>query len=788
MSDFTRWWLGIRDLPIGSEGLRLVWERNFPGWAWLAAISLCIGIAVWSSARLDAPRRIRGGLASARAAILLLLLICVAGPMLELPRERIEPDVVAVLVDRSRSMQVRDGDRDISSGERMARERTLREVLSTAGEAWRSPGDSRRILWLGFGEGVMELPANVDSTVEYPVEIEDPDGWRTRLAPALEEALRRTTGRPLAGIVLLSDGRTESPPDRDLVRRLLTAAAPVQIVPLGASEPIGDTAIGRVEAPSRAFARDAVPILVRLDNRGRSGEIRLELVDEEDGRILDTTVIQIDPEAESIDAVLTARPSSDADGVVEGQRRWSVRIAGGDDLVPENDLASIPIELIDRPLRVLFIEGGPRWEYRYLKNLLVREPSIEGSGMLLSADREFAQEGNTPLARLPRDFAEFSQFDLVILGDLPSNFLTEGRQEAIRELVERRGGGLILLGGPRSMPETWEDTPLADLMPFTGGFDLDRHAGPMMASPTSVAERLGVLRLADDGSSEAWPEDLTDPTFGWSQLQWVQRIDRERIKPTAEILAEAVPVDESISDTTPLVITMRYGAGQILYVATDEIWRWRYGRGEQLYERFWVQLLRLLGREAVASDLPVRIVAGPDRTELGRPVLVTVDLLDSSLGIDPPETVLVEAFDQEGNVVRTIELSASGESSWSGSWIPEGLGGVAHRIAEPVLSVLAGDQSASIEVVRPDDELRMADADHDLLAALAIETGGSIHEILDSSDPKPVLDQIHEVILNRAIITETPLRERIWTSPLFFTMLLLLATLEWSGRRLVRLD
>ena len=789
MSDFTRWWLGIRDLPIGSEGLRLVWERTFPGWAWLVAIIFCLGIALWSYARLDASRRIRGGLASARAAILLLLLVCVAGPMLELPRERIEPDVVAVLVDRSRSMQVRDGERDPSSGERIARERTLQEVLSSAGETWRSPGESRRILWLGFGEGVTELPSATDPSVnDSPIELQDPDGWRTKLAPALEETLRRTTGRPLAGIVVVSDGRTDSPPDRDLIRRLLAAAAPVQVVPLGASEPIGDAAIGRVDAPRRAFARDAVPILVRLDNRGRSGDLRLELVDEEDGRILDATDIKIDSEAESIDAVLTARPNSDIDGVVEGERRWSVRIVGGDDLVPENDLASIPIELIDRPLRVLFIEGGPRWEYRYLKNLLVREPSIESSVMLLSADREFAQEGNTPLARLPRDFAEFSQFDLVILGDLPSNFLTEGRQEAIRELVERRGGGLILLGGPRSMPESWEETPLADLMPFSGGFDLDRHAAPMMARPTSVAERLGVLRLADDSFGEGWPEDLTDPSFGWSQLQWVQRIDRERIKPTAEILAEAVPLDGSKSDTTPLVITMRFGAGQILYVATDEIWRWRYGRGEQLYERFWVQLLRLLGREAVESDLPVRIVAGPDRIELGRPVLVTVDLLDSSLGVDPPETVLVESFDQDGIVLRTIELSASGQSSWSGSWIPDGLGSVTHRIAEPSLSVLAGDQSASIEVVRPDDELRLADADHELLTNLAIETGGSVHKTSDFGNQKSVLDRIHEVIPNRAITTETPLRERIWTSPLFFTLLLLLATLEWSGRRLVRLD
>ncbi|MCP4837660.1 MAG: hypothetical protein GY895_23190 [Phycisphaera sp.] len=792
MSAFTRWWLGLDDLPVGADDLRLVWERPFPGWAWLLAVLACIGVAAWAYSRLDATRRLKGGLGTVRAMLLIILVVCISGPMLELPRERVEPDWVAVLVDRSRSMQVRDGERT-DTGSRSGREEVLREILAEAGDAWRNPGDSRRILWLGFDEGVNELETAEPGTIDgAPVIIGDPEGWRTRLGTALEETLRRTTGRPLAGIVVMSDGRTEEPPDRDLIRRLLGSAAPVQVVPLGASTPVGDAAIGGIEAPRRAFARDAVPVVVQLDNRGRRGTIEIELVDEDSGVVLDSNTIELDGESDRLDMVLTARPDSSGK-VLEGARRWTVRIKGDDDLVPENDLVSLPIELVDRPLRVLYIEGGPRWEYRYLKNLLVREPSIESSVMLLSADRDFSQEGNTPLARLPRDASEFGRFDLIILGDLPAGFLTEGRQEAIREVVERRGGGLIMLGGSRSMPGSWEDAVLADLIPFSGGFDLDRRSDPVMAEPTEVAARLGVMRLADvdegiETEIDGWPIDLSDPSYGWSQLQWVQRIDPERLKPTAEVLANAVPIDGDPRDETPLVITMRFGAGQVLYVATDEIWRWRYGRGERLYERFWVQLLRLLGREAVESDLPVRLVVGPDRVELGRPVLVTVDLLDASIGLATPETVMVEAIDDQGIVASTIELAASGDASWTGSWIPDRLGVVEHRIGEPGLASLAGERQVAIEVVRPDDELRLADANHVLLATVAKETGGSLHPIDDPGDDRPVLDRIHEVIPNRAVITETPLRERIWTSPLFFFLILLLVTVEWSGRRLGRLD
>ena len=782
-STFGRWLFGIRDLPVGAEEIRLAWERPFEGWVWVLVVLGSIGIALWSYSRLDAGIRARSLLGSIRALILILLAACIAGPMAELPRELVEPDWVAVLVDRSRSMQVRDG--STTPVDRKTREDDLQAVLDSAGPAWWNPGEARRIMWLGFGDGVFDLEGSdsiEDPPTGSPVMTTEPDGWGTKIAPAIEEVLRRTAGRPLAGIVLVSDGRTDAPPDRDLVRRMIGSAAGVHAVPLGAAVPMGDAGITKVDAPRRAFARDAVPVGVRIGNRGREGTVTVSLVDLEDDEVLDSTEIELRSGRPSTDTVLTATPRRT--DRVSGTRRWEVRIEGEDDLVRENDIARLDVDFVDRPLRVLYIEGYPRWEYRYLKNLLVREPSIESSVMLLSADREFAQEGNTPLARLPRTAEEFAEFDLIILGDLPSGFLTDSRQELIREQVARRGSGIVMIAGPRSMPSSWSGTPLADLLPFTGGLDLDRWGGPVLVRPTDAATRLGVLRLVV-GEEAGWPEALADPSYGWSQLQWVQRIEPERLKPTAEILAEVVPVDGDSEDATPLVLGMRYGAGQSLYVATDEIWRWRYGRGELLPEQFWIQLLRLLGREAVQGDQPVRILAEPQQAELGRPVRLTVDLLDASGGVTPPESVMVEAIDADGGVVGSAELPASGEASWAGTWIPPGLGEIRFRITEPGLSALAGATMATIDVGRPDDELRDSDADHDFIAAFAEETGGMVHPLDDQGS---VLDRIHDALPRRAIVTEQPIRERIWTSPFFFIMLLSLATMEWVGRRLIRLD
>src|SRR5690606_24860472 len=144
---------------------------------------------------------------------------------------------------------------------------------------------------------------------------------------------------------------------------------------------------------------------------------------------------------------------------------------------------------------------------------------------------------------------------------------------------------------------------------------------------------LGVLRLAEgpDESGSWWPQRLSDAGTGWSQLRYAQRIEPRSLKPTAEVLATAVPAAGG-AEATPLVLSMRYGAGRVLYVGTDEVWRWRYGRGEFYPERFWLQMVRLLGRERLARAGKSAVLnVTPMRGEVGRPMRIGVELIDQML-------------------------------------------------------------------------------------------------------------------------------------------------------------
>jgi hypothetical protein len=317
---------------------------------------------------------------------------------------------------------------------------------------------------------------------------------------------------------------------------------------------------------------------------------------------------------------------------------------------------------------------------------------------------------------------------------------------------------------------------LAELFPFTGPLDLDRLPGAVTVEPTETATRLGVFQF-EVGGERGWPAALTDRSYDWPLLHWVQRIEPSRLKPTADVLAEAVGV--SPEDRSPIVMSMRYGAGQILYVATDEIWRWRYGRGELIPEQFWVQLLRLLGREAAEDDLAMRMRIEPEHTQVGRPVRITVEVFDLLALPDAPETVRVDVINPDGTTAAELELAPTSLSAWGETWVPERVGDVTVRIVEPSLMAMADAIEPVIHVTWPDQETRMADADHELLDDLAEATSGAVY----SSGSFATLS-----LPNRSFTTERPISERIWTSPLAFLLLVLLVTIEWTGRRLARLD
>lgn len=786
-SPLVRWLLDLERIPAEAEGLRLAWERSLPGWAWTIILFAAVLFAIWSYAQLEGDRRGRGILAVVRGGILLLVTVLLCGPLLELPRETVEPDWVLVLSDRSESMQIADAPGAGTGQRRQSREEQLHSLLTRTSGAWAEMQQRRRVLWLGFHDSAFDLSGGADSAAGGSSGVGDgsftlpdlgePTGRRTSIAAAIEQALQKAAARPISGIVLFSDGRTIDPPSRSLVRRLQADQIPVFTVPLGSRDPLGDLAVRRVDAPRRAFVRDKVPVVVELDRFGeavRDLGATVRLVDEATGETLDEQPLQ---PGGGDSVTLTAEPGA------AGDATWRVEVrTATDDLVPDNNIRPFTIELVDRPLRVLYVDGYPRWEFRYLRWLLIREQSVQSSIMLLSADRDFAQEGNTPITRLPRSPEEFAEFDVIILGDVPGTFFSASQLEMIRDHVAERGAGLLWIGGERWTPASFTGTAavLADLLPIRGALSLPAIGRPVTIEPTPLADRLGVLRLVSAGQV-GWPRELADPSFRWSRLQWAQRILPTQLKPTAQPLA--VTTEPIGGAQLPVVIHMRYGAGQTIYVATDEIWRWRYGRGDLLPEQFWVQMIRMLGRETLSGgDTPALLEVEPRRLAVGQPMQITLRLLDARLAELDARSIRATIEDAAGARLAEVDLrqvdGAPGE--YVATILPDVAGTLRVRVQDALIA--AQPLLADAEVFNPENELRRPETDHDLLAALSRDTGGRVLET--ASD----IERLNTTLLrDRSVTTPNPLTERLWDTPLAFLLVLLLLASEWVGRKALRL-
>ncbi len=824
MNNAIRWLLDLDSLAPGMSGVEFGFERPIPAWGW-ALVVLGAGLLAWRAyRRLEGSFTARVALGSLRGALLVLLCLLIAGPRLVKPNETEEKDWVLILADRSASMTVTDAPGE--GGSRTSRDAQLAGALAGAKDELARLAEDRVVVWLGFDAGAFELgPA--EASARTGVTLGEATGRRTSIGRALEQALRRAAARPVSGVIILSDGRSADEPSRAVMRRLEQERVPVFAVPLGAAEPLADLAVREVDSPRLAFVRDAVPIQVDLEQIGGEsagvGAVA-ELIDQDTGEVLDSRPVEwhsgVDG-AEGQSSTRTARVTLTTRPTRAGTSKWSVRVrpAGGavqgGDLIEANNRAEVAIELVDRPVRVLAVDGYPRWESRFLRTLLVREESIAAAALLLAPGRRYLQEGAITMDSLPRSPEEWSQFDLFIIGDVYPGVFAPEQLAQLRDRVAVGGAGLIFIGGDGSMPGAWKSTPLADLLPFTlaegvgvttrTGGGLPTFGGPVLMRPLAAAERLGVLRLADVPGADGmyWPRVLSDPATSWANLYWAQRIDPAILKPTAEVLAVAEPADAAsdANGTTPLVLSMRFGAGRVLYVATDEIWRWRYGRGEFLPERFWLQLVRLLGRESLArSGKPALLELSPRRGEVDRPAQIELSLMDQAMVQAAPATMRVR-ITREGNVADDRAASApeepvsteltltptgerrpggAGARSFATTWLPTVSGRYRVEAIDPLIAA-SGGLAVRGEVWQADDELRMPQTDHAALARLAEATGG---KVLSATE----LGQVSKLLPNRRLkLSGDPDVETLWDTPLALLLVVIFVTAEWAGRRLLKL-
>lgn len=760
MNEFLNTIFGLEGLGFGTPDAELVFDRPLPAWAWALLAVAALTLALWTYRRLPGAAWSRACMGVSRALVITLLAVLAAGPQLRLEQMRTERDRVFVLVDRSSSMDVPDA----PGGDQRTRAAQADDAIERASDALAALAERSEVGFVAFGSDAREVGEDAIGEADEPA---------TRLGAALGAALEAARGGPIGGIVLLTDGRATDTIEPSTLRRLEGERVPIFAVPLGSVEPVRSVAIEQTESPGVAFARDATPVRARVVWSGGVQEgLRAQLIDRATGVVLDEQPVEAgaDGAADGAWVTLTTTPT----GV--GAQDLEVRLVG---VVADTDeadnAARAPIEVVDRPIRVLYIDGHPRWEHRYVKNLLIREASIDSSVLLLASGRRYAQEGDTLIARLPVSPEEWAEFDVVILGDLPPGLFGDEQLAQLTEHVAQRGAGVLWMAGPGSTPQAWFDSPAADLLPIRPGA-VSLWDQPVTMHATPEAARLGVLSTDDQG--RAWNERLSDPDAGWTILRWAQRFERSSLKPGVSVLAEAVGVGESAGSGMPLVMTMRFGSGRTAFVGTDEIWRWRYGRGETLPERFWIPLVRMLARGRVAAALgPGTLTINPERPEPGSPALIELEVFDQAVIDRLPERLTARVVRADG---REASVTLRGEGSTrTGVWTPDAPGSVRVGLNTPPAEL--GGLSATAIVIEPGDERRNLNTDHPLLARLAERTGGRLVAWNET-------DRLAELVPNRSRIhAGTPIIETLWDRWVVLITLLALLSLEWVARRLTRL-
>ncbi len=794
------WLLDLQNIRLGRDApLLLRWERSIPAWALFAGALLVLAWIVWVYRRERTTTARRLCLAALRGGVIALVAAVLCRPSLVLQRNRIETSHIALLVDTSQSMAAREREPDADTPpdsnlttpmqpvplatlpSRL--ERIQKGMLDDDAAALRKLLLHNGVQLYAFSASVEPVGAAGGSqslgTLVQAVNDLRAEGVSTDLARAVQQVIEKTQGRRLAAIVLASDGRATQPGNlKDALDLAAGRQVPIYPLRVGSPEPIRDLEVGPLSAQDGVFVNDILAIEAQLTSRGLTEptSVRVDLLDDRNGGLVATENVVLDPTTGSTRVEL--RTKAARGGVA--RYRVEARALPGEQNV-ENNVDRIDATVLEGGLRVLFVEGYPRYEYRYLKNALLREATIQVSALLLEADEQFIQEGAEPIRRFPDTPEELGRFDVVLFGDVDprSGWLTAAQMNMLLDFVGNEGGGFGLIAGERGAPHRFRGTPLERLIPvsvdpgFVGRYDAPLTGG-FQPRLTADGRRSRVLRFAADRETNA---ALFETLPEW---YWFARTLGP--KPGASVLLEH-PTARTATGPMPLTVTGRYGAGRLFFQASDESWRWRRHTGELLHDSYWVHVARELMRDRRgASDR--RYILRTDRRTYayGGAVRAQIEVLDPQLLNQHPEQIELTLSERAGSgaepaVARFDAARISPQSNiFEAAYVPPRPGGYAVEASGVARVSTEHATSVLIRVDRPDLEGRRPEADHETLERIAAATGGRVLE----------LDQLAEgfaAIRDRSVQIPDDLVEPLWDSKLVLAIFALMISLEWGLRK-----
>jgi uncharacterized membrane protein len=678
--------------------------------------------------------------------VVAVLLTMLWRPSLLTQTLRPQDNSIAVLVDASASMGYGEGDRS----------RLQQAVATLEGGPLPDLESEFQVDLLGFSGEVFSLP----SLQEMPA-----PGEKTDIGEALLSVLRGASAGSLAAIVLVSDGADNSGRlDPARVAEIAGFGVPVHTLGVGREVIEEDIELEDVVVSSRATPGSTVGAQVSI-RHGRGGVAQLKVYDGD--AILVTESIQLPDQA----GVTTRLVDIEVGEAGIRDLRFALDAVAGE-INTVNNVQQRPMEVPERRRSVLYVEGEPRWEYKYVRRAVVDdEVPIRFVTLLRTTPNKFYRQGVSSGDELadgfPTEESELFSYDALVLGSLEAAALTEEQRQMIYDFVSRRGGTLLMLGASRGLADGgWGATVVNDVLPVDLPPDLDAPrfirlpARPLLPQ----GEQSLITRFdADDAANRTIWEELP-------LLKDLQLIETDELKPGAEVLLEA----EFNGETRPLLVRHRFGQGAA-YVLAGSTWGWQMSlpHDDMKHETFWRQLL-----QALTTAPPEPVTLTTERVYYGDQAQVTLraDVRDSDY--QPATAASVDlAIDAPGEATRNVLMEAvPGVPGRYELTLDADAAGIYRFEAEASLN---GESLGRSRVaVRREDgrsEHFQVQQNRALLERLSAATGGRYFSLADADDIPEAVQFSDAGIVERRLL-------ELWNMPILFLLLLGLKAGEWMLR------
>ncbi len=694
----------------------------------------------------------RGILTAVRFAILALLVVCLWRPVLVLSQVEPQQNFLGILVDDSRSMQIADVE-----GE--SRADVIRRELGDESPLLAALRDRFALRLFGFSSRT----DRVGSMGELAH-----DGTRTDVGQALTRAWEELSGVPLSGLVLVTDGADNA--DGAIEETLLplqAAGVPVFTVGLGREAYSQDIQISRVDTPRSVLRGAALVVDVVVAQTGYRGE-RVNLVVEDEGRIVadETVTLPADGEPTTVRVRFTA---ADA-----GPRLFTFRIAPQpDEMVTQNNEQNVLIVVEDTAEKVLYFEGEPRWEVKFLRRAVADDENLQLAVLQRTAENKFMRMGVESAEDLvggfPRTRAELFEYRALILGGIEANHFTPDQLRMIADFVGERGGGLLMLGSRRSFAEGgYAGTPVADVLPVVipeqAAGDESRFFVETDVRPTRAGQTHPATQIAETEQASA---------ARWLELPPITLVNAVRdVKPGATTLLTSG--DESLV----VLAFQRYGAGKALAFPIQDSWMWQMHVDidveDQTHETLWRRLLRWM-----VDGVPDQVVADvpAERVELDEPLTLGAEVDDANYEEINTSQVSAWITDPDDELFEVpMDWTADRDGEYQASLTPRKEGLYEVRVEATQDGELLGTDTTYVRVAPSDAEYYDSTRRTAFLERIAGETGGRFYTA-DTIDG--LADDIQTVGGGVTVIEERDL----WDMPAVLLAFLLLVVGEWGYRR-----